>query len=241
MSAIRAWLELGRVSNLPTVWANVIHGLLAAYVYAVEAVQDERPTTDWMDFANWLNQLFMLLVGMSLIYLGGMLLNDVCDAKIDAVERPTRPIPSGRVSRRRAAWIAGVLLVLGFATSLVYDNPQLPWWAGGLVSCVLLYNFTHRVPGVGLLLMPACRVLLVLTAAMVFPVPSELWLTSVVYHAVAVGCYTEHWPRVVGYLIAAMPLVDAVFLYQLGMWPAAVFCVGCGLATLLGQRWIKGS
>ena len=30
MSVMRAWLELGRVSNLPTVWSNVVHGLSGA-------------------------------------------------------------------------------------------------------------------------------------------------------------------------------------------------------------------
>ena len=39
------------------------------------------------------------LVGSSsLMYLAGMALNDYADREIDAVERPSRPIPSGRIS-----------------------------------------------------------------------------------------------------------------------------------------------
>ena len=256
MGKVVAWLELGRVSNLPTVWANVMHGLLAAYVYAVEAGQGERPPTDGMDFLRWLDQAFVLLVGMSLVYLGGMMLNDVCDAKVDATERPARPIPSGRVCRHRAAVVAGLLLVLGWATTAVYANPQLPWLAAGLVACVVAYNLTHRVPGLGLVFMPACRVLLVLTAAFALPVTVELWIGEVAFHAAAIGFYTaviilvawfearpgrENWPRVVGYMVAAMSLIDAVFLYQLGMWPAAIFCVACSVLTAVGQRFIPGS
>ena len=36
-----------------------------------------------------------------------MVLNDVFDAEVDAREQPDRPIPSGRVSRRAAALLAG--------------------------------------------------------------------------------------------------------------------------------------
>ena len=34
----------------------------------------------------------------SCLYLAGMALNDYADREVDAVERPARPIPSGRVS-----------------------------------------------------------------------------------------------------------------------------------------------
>jgi hypothetical protein len=43
-----------------------------------------------------------LLVGVSLLYIGGMILNDVCDVAVDHRQRPQRPLPSGRVSRNAA-------------------------------------------------------------------------------------------------------------------------------------------
>ena len=52
-------LRLGRVSNLPTVWTN----LLAAVVLAGGAVSDGR--------------ILPLLAAMSLFYIGGMYLNAV--------------------------------------------------------------------------------------------------------------------------------------------------------------------
>ena len=48
---------------------------------------------------NWFVLPWLLLSSAGL-YLGGMVLNDVFDARLDAVERPERPIPSGRVSIR---------------------------------------------------------------------------------------------------------------------------------------------
>src|SRR4051794_17851653 len=82
----RIYLRLGRVSNLPTVWSNTLAGIvLAGY----------QPTHDL--FATPV--LFVwLALAMSLLYVGGMFLNDAFDQEIDAKERPERPIPSGLVS-----------------------------------------------------------------------------------------------------------------------------------------------
>ena len=43
-----------------------------------------------------------LVAASSCLYLAGMALNDYADREVDAVERPGRPIPSGRVSPRRS-------------------------------------------------------------------------------------------------------------------------------------------
>ena len=64
------------MSNLPTVWTNV----LAATVLAGGAWQNTRTA--------------IVLVAMSLFYVGGMYLNDYFDRAIDARERP-----SGRFRR----------------------------------------------------------------------------------------------------------------------------------------------
>ena len=47
------------------------------------------------------------------LYASGTALNDVFDFEIDRAERPGRPLPSGQVSRRTAAWLGGLGLVLG--------------------------------------------------------------------------------------------------------------------------------
>ncbi len=87
---LRDALILGRVSNLPTVWTNTLVGLALAGGAAGDA------------------RTLPLLLALSLFYLGGMYLNDAFDAAGDAVERPERPIPSGRVGR-------GTVFALGFA------------------------------------------------------------------------------------------------------------------------------
>ncbi len=51
----------------------------------------------------------LALTGASVcIYWAGMALNDYADRHLDAIERPERPIPSGRISLRpRWAWPRG--------------------------------------------------------------------------------------------------------------------------------------
>ena len=83
-------LRLGRVSNLPTVWTNVLAGLVLA-------------GGDWYEWRT-----FVTLVAMSLFYVGGMYLNDYFDRSIDARERPGRPLPAAHISPHMVA-------VIGFA------------------------------------------------------------------------------------------------------------------------------
>ena len=80
MTEIRSWLILGRISNLSTVWAN---GLCAWILGGRGEALD----------------LLILLAALSLIYIGGMYLNDFCDLKFDKEFRPERPIPSGKITR----------------------------------------------------------------------------------------------------------------------------------------------
>lgn len=96
--------------------------------------------------------LFGILSSL-LLYACGLLLNDFCDARIDARERPSRPIPSGRVSR----W--GVL-VLALGCALLGVGFALRGWpvALGLLGLILFYDvFAKHIPVVGLLAMGLCR------------------------------------------------------------------------------------
>ena len=60
-------------------------------------------------------RLPLLMVALSLFYVGGMFLNDAFDRDFDAQHRPDRPIPSGQVTARQVfGWGFG-LLALGLA------------------------------------------------------------------------------------------------------------------------------
>ena len=94
-----ACLELCRVSNLPTVWVNV----LAAFVVAGAPFSPLR--------------CGLMLLTVSLVYSAGVALNDLCDAAEDAVLKPQRPLPSGRLSRAGAAALIAGLFASAFGTA----------------------------------------------------------------------------------------------------------------------------
>ena len=143
---MRSWLELLRISNLPTVWTNVLVG----GVIANSAFLGGRS----LGFPA--GTMIVVLISGSCLYLAGMVLNDVFDLKIDRQERPSRPIPSGRVSRRSAAMLGTILLVVG---------ASLPWTisietgitALVLAGLVVLYERSHATTPWSVLVMAACR------------------------------------------------------------------------------------
>lgn len=102
------------------------------------------------------------LVGSScLLYLGGMALNDVADHEVDAVERPHRPIPSGRVSLRTASRIAHLLLVGGVAVAATGGRRSFAM-ALPLAGSVYAYDLTLKDHPSAPIAMATCRVLDVL-------------------------------------------------------------------------------
>jgi geranylgeranylglycerol-phosphate geranylgeranyltransferase len=69
-----------------------------------------------------------------------MAVNDVYDLKVDAVNRPDRPIPSGRVSVQRASRISIIVLVAGMACSVLSLNPLAVGIAAVYAFLSWLYN-----------------------------------------------------------------------------------------------------
>jgi hypothetical protein len=162
------YLRLGRVSNLPTVWTNVLA--------AVTLARGGAP-------GGW-GEVTLLSVALSLFYVGGMFLNDAFDRKIDARERPERPIPSGRVTAFEVFGIGlgllgGGLVVLSLQVFFLGGRGSYaPLLSGlGLAVAIVVYDAWHKGNPLSPLLMGLCRVLVYLTAGLcVAPRPSpELW------------------------------------------------------------------
>lgn len=151
MKTLRTLLVLGRVSNLPTVWSNCLCGWLLGMGYTgTEAV-------DWEVFT-------LLVLGASGIYLGGMFLNDACDAWWDREHRPERPIPAGDISEK-AVWGTGIGLMAGGMFFLCLPGGVTGVLALLLFNTVLVYNFLHKHIPWSPVLMALCRLFLILLAA----------------------------------------------------------------------------
>ncbi|MBI9115587.1 SCO3242 family prenyltransferase [Sanguibacter suaedae] len=98
-------------------------------------------------------------------YAGGMALNDWADREIDAVERPERPVPSGRVSPRQALGVAIGLTAAGLALAPVGGGRRALLVAVPLAAAVWTYDVTAKDRAAGPVVMAACRGLDVLLGA----------------------------------------------------------------------------
>ena len=134
---LRTLLILGRVSNLPTVWSNCLAGW-------------------WLSGGGNFWKLPFLLLGISLLYTGGMFLNDAFDEEFDRQRRAERPIPTGKISaplvwRFGFGQLAFGIVLLGFCGMTAAVCAVL------LALTILLYDFTHKFFTASPWLMGACR------------------------------------------------------------------------------------
>ncbi|MFE5614513.1 SCO3242 family prenyltransferase [Streptomyces sp. NPDC056463] len=115
-----AWAELLRVSALATVPGDALAGAAAAGL---------RP-----------NRSTLLAIGSSLcLYEAGMALNDWADREEDAVDRPHRPLPSGRVTPRAALAASAALTAAGLTLAARAGRPTLAT-ATALAATVWSYD-----------------------------------------------------------------------------------------------------
>uniref|UniRef100_UPI000D1CFB35 SCO3242 family prenyltransferase n=1 Tax=Streptomyces sp. sk226 TaxID=2034268 RepID=UPI000D1CFB35 len=98
------------------------------------------------------------------LYEAGMALNDWADRDEDAVDRPHRPIPSGRVSPAAALGAAGALTAAGLALAARAGRPALTV-ATGLAATVWAYDLRLKHTKAGPAAMAAARSLDLLLGA----------------------------------------------------------------------------
>lgn len=99
------------------------------------------------------------------LYWAGMAANDYADRELDAVERPERPIPSGRISPRAAAGVAAGLTAAGLVAAGVAGGRRSLGVAGALAAAVWVYDLRLKNTAAGPAGMAACRALDVLLGA----------------------------------------------------------------------------
>ncbi|MGF1521277.1 MAG: UbiA-like protein EboC [Leptolyngbyaceae cyanobacterium] len=103
-----AYLQLIRPANILTAWADILVGYAAAgSITALTNVWSHHPGIGMFAPLGW------LVLSTSGLYGGGVVFNDVFDAELDKVERPERPLPSGRASIAGATVLGSVLLTIG--------------------------------------------------------------------------------------------------------------------------------
>ena len=152
----RAWLELARISNLPTCFTNALVGVCLA--------AGAGPPFAWKEWG-------VLCVAIGLLYVAGMALNDVMDVEADRATRPDRPIPSGRIGRRTALLAVIAAMAVGLGIIGAVSAPALPWGLA-LVGCIVVYDVAHKRVPAAVVLMGACRGLVYVVAAVAVGAPA---------------------------------------------------------------------
>lgn len=197
----RAWLELFRVPNLLTVPGDPLVGYLLASFGGLGG---------WGPAAA--------PVAASLCFYGaGLLLNDLADIRRDRIERPARPLPSGRV-RPAAAWVAALLLCASAMALCTLAGPLTGRVGLALLIAIWTYNFAAKsVPVWGPAVMGLCRALSLLlgAAAMGCAFPPAVWAAAAVLFA---------------YILAVTQLARHEMAPQrmgrLRSWPAGIMAAG---------------
>ncbi len=211
MPRLRTLLVLGRVSNLPTVWSNCIAGW-------------------WLGGGGHERALPFVFAGATLLYLGGMFLNDAFDADFDLQYRKERPIPSGAISSA-AVWRWGLVALALGALSLILVNLVTGALGLTLTLSILLYDAFHKRICFAPLLMGLCRFWVYLIGASIGLAGVTGWsiwagLVLALY-IVGLSCLARseslpgplrHWPA----LCLACPIILALLMNANGYRPGAL-------------------
>jgi 4-hydroxybenzoate polyprenyltransferase len=134
---LRTLLVLGRAASLPTVWSNALAGW-------------------WLGGGGNHWKLPFLFLGTSLLFTGGMFLNDAFDEESDRQRRTERPIPSGKITASLVWKLGFAQLGLGILLLSVCGTVSaLGAWL--LALTILLYNFAHNFLTASPWLLGGCR------------------------------------------------------------------------------------
>jgi 4-hydroxybenzoate polyprenyltransferase len=168
MSEPKAWMNMLRISNSPTIVSNIMVGVALAIIAHRE---------QWSAHLNspplqLSKPLLFIIVVLLLLYFAGMVLNDAFDAKRDQKIRPERPIPQGVITAKQA-WITGFVMI-AIATLLAFKIGVATGISTlALAFYILLYTFLHHCPVAAIPLMAICRGLVYVVAVSAFSVHNQ--------------------------------------------------------------------
>ena len=156
-----------RPANIVTAISDILAGI-AISGFFLSSPEDHSPV------------VWLILSTMGL-YGGGVVMNDVFDADLDAIERPERPIPSGLISRAEATTLGLSLLLAGvvfaFLASVLSGTLALV-----IAVAALIYDRWAKHDAIlGPLNMGVCRGLNLLLGISIIPGSvAEHWYLAIV-------------------------------------------------------------
>lgn len=164
---LKPWIQIIRPSNVLTAISDVLAGVALACLF----LQQDLPPH---------NPLIWITISSMLLYTGGIVFNDVFDAALDKVERPERPIPSGRIKKSAASILGTLAFAIG--CFLAYQVNMTAFYVSlAIVLMCLLYNgkAKHHFLA-GPIVMGACRGLNLLLGMAVLPDALSYWYIAII-------------------------------------------------------------
>ncbi|RIJ34462.1 UbiA-like protein EboC [Pontibacter oryzae] len=137
MTKLGAYLRLMRPANIITAIADIMLGYAAS-----GAILSLQLSGNGFEAGN-LYLLGWLVLATIGLYGGGVVFNDVFDADLDRVERPERPIPSGKASLTGAS-ILGLSLLAGGILAAWQVSIVSAAIALGVALLALLYDWKGK-------------------------------------------------------------------------------------------------
>lgn len=169
----KAYLQLARISNLPTVFSNVLVGA---------ALVPWFPPFPWIDAVS-------AMLAVSFLYVAGMAMNDLFDRRIDAIERPERPLPSGTLSILETYLFTTVCILAALAT-VIFLVPDATSATLALLVSIVAYNALHKRWAGSVLFMGLCRATIYIVAAHAVQVESKpLYVIDVALYGLLLAAY----------------------------------------------------
>lgn len=147
-SHLRQYLVLIRIPNVFTALSNILVG----YFSLTHSVGIDLST------------LFLLMMSSSLLYISGIVFNDYFDVATDMKERPERPLPSGRVSKRGALILAIATLLVANSAALVVGMTSF-LISSALSATIIAYDYSAKRGRLGPMTMGLARSLNVFLGA----------------------------------------------------------------------------
>lgn len=167
MKKLIGYLRLLRPANIVTAIADILAGI-AISGFFLQSSHGYSPVA-------W---LILSTIGL---YGGGVVMNDVFDAELDAVERPERPIPMGLISKTEGATLGLILLVCGVIFALLVSRFSAILALVIAVAALVYDKWGKHHSFWGPLNMGVCRGLNLLLGLSIMPdQASEYWFLAIV-------------------------------------------------------------
>lgn len=175
---LKTYLQLVRPANVVTSVADVLAGIALSGVLSI-----------WNSDIYGLHVFWLCLSTIGL-YAGGIVFNDIFDADLDAVERPERAIPSGKISIKAAVIFGVILFTIGVVLAFLVSDLSGVLAIAIVLLCLLYDKFGKHHSFFGPINMGMCRGVNLLLGMSILTTAVQVWYGLAVFPVIYIAAIT---------------------------------------------------